>query len=162
MDAFLERFSETSLVWGLGLLLIIAAFYALRAYFGYRAVAKEAPLDFTYKQGQGMLPPGIAQPAYVRAYKRYHAPRAPLHVAVVLAAIAILTLPALGLFYAVTFVLWEMNGKDKVFAPGLIVHSLLMYFLIIFFWAGLAFLTARHYHSRAPISLELELEKELP
>lgn len=162
MDAFLERFSETSLVWGLGLLLVVAAFFALRAFIGFKTVAKEAPLDFTYKQSQGMLPPGTAQPAYVRAYKRYHAPRAPLHVAAVLAAIAILTLPALGVFYAATFVLWELNGKDKVFAPGLIVHSLLMFFLIIFFWAGLAFLAARHYHSKAPISLELELEKEQP
>jgi hypothetical protein len=83
-----------------------------------------------------------------------------LHVAGVLSAIAILTLPALGLFYGVTFALWEMNGKDKVFAPGLLVHSLLMYFLIIFFWSALAFFAAKNYHGKAPISLTEELAKE--
>ena len=108
-----------------------------------------------------MLSEGISETAYVRAYKRYHAPRAPLHVAGVLSAIAALTLPALGLFYWITFTLWELNGKDKVFAPGLLVHSLLMFFLIIFFWALLAFLTAKNYHSRAPISLQDEIEREM-
>ena len=161
MDRFFEIFAETSLIWGLGLLLIIAALFFLRAFLGFRAVAQEAPADYQYKQGQNMLPNNISEAAYIRAYKRYHAPRAPLHVAGVLSAIAILTLPALGVFYWITFVLWEMNGKDKVFAPGLLVHSLLMFFLIIFFWAFLAFLTAKNYHSKTPQSLQDEIEKEM-
>lgn len=161
MDRFFEIFAETSLIWGLGLLLIVAALFYLRAFLGYRTVSKEAPADYDYKLSQGMLPKTMSEAAYIRAYKRYHAPRAPLHVAGVLSAIAILTLPALGVFYWITFTLWEMNGKDKVFAPGLLVHSLLMFFLIIFFWALLAFLTARNYHSKTPISLSDEIEKEL-
>jgi len=161
MDKFLEFFAETSLIWGLALLLIIAAVFYLRAFLGYKTVAAEAPPDYAYKIRENMLPSGVSETAYVRAYKRFHAPRAPLHVAIVLSAIAVLTLPALGLFYWVTFILWELNGKDKVFAPGLIVHSLLMFFLIIFFWAGLAFFTAKHYHGNAPVSLQDELDKEL-
>ena len=161
MDNFLEFFAETSLIWGLVLVLIIAAIYFLRAYLGYKTVAEEAPADFAYKVRENMLTADVSEAAYIRAYKRYHAPRGPLHVAGVLSAIAILTLPALGIFYWVTFVLWELNGKDKVFAPGLIVHSLLMFFLIIFFWAGLAFMAAKSYHGKAPISLQDEIEKEL-
>jgi len=161
MDDFLELFAETSLIWGLGLLLIIAALFFLRSYFGFRALGQEASADYDYKRGENMLAKNVSEAAYVRAYKRYHAPRAPLHVAAVLSAIAVLTLPALGLFYWVTFMLWEMNGKDKVFAPGLLVHSLLMFFLIIFFWAALAFLTAKNYHGKAPISLQDEIDKEM-
>lgn len=161
MDKFLETFAETSLIWGLGLLLLIAALFFLRSFIGLRTVSQEAPADYAYKRRENMLPQTISKDAYVRAYKRFHAPRAPLHVAGVLTAIAVLTLPALGLFYWITFTLWEINGKDKVFAPGLLVHSLLMFFLIIFFWAGLAFLTAKNYHGKAPISLQDELEKEL-
>lgn len=161
MDKLLEIFSETSLIWGLVLLLIIAAFFYLRAFLGYKTVAAEAPADYAYKKRENMLPKGTTEERYVRAYKRYHAPRAPLHVAGVFTAISILTLPALGVFYAITFTLWELNGKDKVFAPGLIVHSLLMFFLIIFFWAFLAYLAAKNYHGKMPISLEAELKKDL-
>lgn len=161
MDRFFEIFAETSLIWGLVLLLIVAALFFMRAFLGYRTVAQEAPADYRYKTSQNMLPKTIGEDAYIRAYKRYHAPRAPLHVAGVLSAIAILTLPALGVFYWITFTLWELGGKDKVFAPGLLVHSLLMFFLIIFFWALLAFLTAKNYHSKTPISLETEIEKEM-
>ena len=161
MDRFFEIFAETSLIWGLGLLLIIAAIYFLRAFLSYRTLALEAPEDYNYKSSQGMLPENVSEAVYIRAYKRYHAPRAPLHVAGVLSAIAALTLPALGLFYWITFTLWEMNGKDKVFAPGLLVHSLLMFFLIILFWTLLAFLTAKNYHRHAPISLQDEIKREM-
>ncbi len=161
MDKFLELFAETSLIWGLVLLLLIAGLFFLRAFLGYKTVAQEAPADYAYKVRENMLRPAVSEAAYIRAYKRFHAPRAPLHVALVLSAIAVLTLPALGIFYWVTFTLWELNGKDKVFAPGLIVHSLLMFFLIIFFWSALAFFAARHYHGKAPISLQDEIDKEL-
>ena len=159
MESYSDLFAQSSLLWGLGLCLIIAALFYLRVYLSYRTIKQEAPTDFAYKRREKMIASTVSEDAYIRAYTRYHAPRASLHVAGVMSAIAILTLPALGLFYAVTFALWEMNGKDKVFAPGLIVHSLLMYFLIIFFWAAIAFLAARHYHGNAPISLEDELEK---
>lgn len=161
MDKLLEMFAETSLLWGLVLLLLIAAVFFLRAFLGSRTVAEEAPVEYAYKSRENMLPSGVSEAAYIRAYRRFHAPRAPLHVAGVLSAIAILSLPALGIFYWVTFTLWEMNGKDKVFAPGLLVHSLLMFFLIIFFWALLAFLTAKNYHGKAPISLNDELKKDM-
>lgn len=160
MDAFLEFFEQTSLLWGLGLILIVAGLFYLRAYLDYRTITREAPIDFAYKRRENMIAATVSQEDYTKAYVRYHAPRASLHVAGVLSAIAILTLPALGLFYGVTFSLWEMNGKDKVFAPGLLVHSLLMYFLIIFFWSALAFFAAKNYHGKAPISLAEELAKE--
>lgn len=161
MDKFLEFFAETSLIWGLVAVVLIAGVYFFRAFIGFKTIAQDAPSDYAYKVRENMLPPSISEAAYIRAYKRFHAPRAPLHVAGVLSAIAILTLPALGLFYWVTFMLWELNGKDKVFAPGLIVHSLLMFFLIIFFWAALAFFAAKNYHGNAPISLQDEIQKEL-
>lgn len=161
MDKFLETFAETSLLWGLGLILFVAGLFFLRAFLSYRTITAEAPTDYAYKRRENMLPKGVTEDSYVRAYKRFHAPRAQLHVGFVLSAIAVLTLPALGLFYWITFTLWEMNGKDKVFAPGLLVHSLLMFFLIIFFWAMLAFLTAKNYHGKIPISLQDEIEKDL-
>lgn len=76
MDRFFEFFAETSLLWGLGLLLIIAALFFLRAFLSYRNIAKEAPEDYHYKSTQGMLPKGVDEAAYIKAYKRYHAPRA--------------------------------------------------------------------------------------
>lgn len=160
MDRILEQFSETSLQWGLVAVLLIAFVYGVRAWAGFRQVAQDARTEYDYKMDAGMISKSVTRDQYMRAYRKSHAPRAPAYVAVTLSVIALLTLPALGVFYWVTFVLWEMNGKDKVFAPGLIVHSLLMFFLIIFFWALIAYLAARHYHGNTPLSVEKALKKE--
>jgi hypothetical protein len=161
MAKFIERFNETSLQWGLIAILCLAVIYGFRAWRAYHALKSEALADFHYKNGEGMLPRGLGAEPYVRAYRRFHAPRSLALVACCLGTIAVLTVPALGFFYGITFVLWELGGKDKVFAPGLIVHSMLMFFLIISFWALIAYVFARLYHDRHPHSLDAEIKKEL-
>jgi hypothetical protein len=148
MEKLAQRLSETSLKWGLLAIFCLAVLYGLRAWRAYRGLEKEAAADFEYKKTEGMLPRGLGAESYVRAYRRFHAPRGAAFISLTLGSIAIFTVPAMGVFYGVTFFLWELGGKDKVFAPGLIVHSMLMFFLIISFWAH-------------PQSLEAEIRKEM-
>lgn len=156
----MEKFSETSLIWGLAVLLLIAAVYGLRAVIASRTVARDAAEDYDYKVQHKMVQADVSQDRYIRAYRRFNAPRAQSYMAVTLGAIAVLTLPALGILNFITVKLWELNGKDEVFAPGFLVHALLMFFLIIFFWAFVAYVAARHYHKHTPISLQDEITKD--
>lgn len=160
MQNLIDIFTERSLLWGLIVLLLIAAIYGARALFAARIIAQDAREDYAYKQPQGMIPNGISEATYIRAYQRFNAPRASRYMAATLGAIGVLTLPALGILNFITVKVWEWGGKDEVFAPGFLVHSLLMFFLIIFFWAATAYVAARHYHKHTPTTLDAMLSAE--
>ncbi|MGB0906156.1 MAG: hypothetical protein ACPGVT_01590 [Maricaulaceae bacterium] len=161
MDNLLAAFSKNSLLWGLTLILIVAACYALRAVLGYRHVSQDARDDFAYKCRENMVDPRLNEASYVRAYKRFHAPRAQVYMALAMGAIALLTFPTLGILNFIFFKLWEWGGKSETFAPGFLVHSLSIFFMVIFFWALIAYSAARRYHQTTPISFRDELIREM-
>jgi len=161
MDNLLAAFSKNSLLWGLVFLIAMSCIYGLRALVGYRQVDIDGKSDFSYKSKEGMVDPQLSQASYVRAYRRFHAPRAYAHISAVFGLIAMLTLPALGLLNFLFVKLWEFGGQSEAFTPGFLVHALSIFFLIIFFWAFIAYCAARRYHDKAPISFRDELIREM-
>lgn len=139
---------------------LIALFNAVRAAAGYRRVAEDAVSDFAYKRDEGMLEGWESEASYIRAYKRFHAPRGTAHVAGAMGGVLFLTYPA---FIVIQFLLeqiWISTGRSEVFHPGYLVWQFSIFFSVLFLWAAIIYFTARHFHKHAPISFEKELLKQ--
>lgn len=161
MNNIAATFKENSLLFALALIFFIGLIYGLRAFIGYQQIQVDAQDDYKYKHEEGMIDERLSEAGYIRAYRRFHAPRALSHIAIVLVAIALLTLPMLGLLNYLYALLWQWGGAEKAFTPGFLVHGLSLFFLIIFFWAALAYAAARRYHDNAPISFRDEQLREI-
>lgn len=161
MDNLIAAFSKNSLIWGVCVLIVVTGVYAARAIMGYRQVEIDGREDFAYKTKEDMVDPRLTEASYLRAYRRFHAPRAQAHIAAVFGLIAVLTLPALGLLNFIFVKLWEFGGQSETFAPGFLVHSLCIFFMVIFFWAFIAYCAARRYHHQTPVSFRDELVREI-
>jgi len=157
----MRAFEGISFIWALTLVALIALIYGVRAFIGYRTVAKDAEIDFAYKSEQGMLDKRLDKPAYIRAYKRFHNPRSKAFVAGGLTAILVLTAPALLVIQIILEQLWLLNGQPRTFEPGFLVWQFIIFFSIIGIWAFIAYMTARQFHRHAPISLRDEILREL-
>ncbi len=150
-----------SFVWALVILGVIIAIYGLRAALGYRSVAQDAQDDYDYKIQNAMSVHGLSKDGYLRAYRRFHNPRAPLYVAATLSAIVLLT-PVL--FVIISFLLeqlYQITGRSRVFEPGYLVWQFSIYMMILGAWAGIAYFGASTYHRRAPGTLSQEIAKEI-
>lgn len=139
---------------------VIALTYGLRAIVGYRQVNRDADDDYAYKSREGMIPKGVSRDAYIRAYRRFHAPRSTAYVAGAMSAILLLTYPILVITQFMLERFWIWSGRSIVIEPGFLVWQFMIFFIIIGTWAGIGYISARQYHSRAPISFEQELERE--
>jgi len=157
----MQKFEGISFLWALVLVAIIALIYGVRAFIGYRNVARDAEADYTYRREQNMLNPKLDKDGYMRAYKRFNNPRGLAHVASGLAAILILTAPALLLIQILLHQLWLFTDKSRVFEPGFLVWQFIIFFSLIGVWAVIAYITARRFHRGTPISLKDEILKEL-
>lgn len=152
--------SGISFIWALVILGAIIAIYALRAAIGYRSVAQDAQDDYEYKIKNGMSVHGLPKEGYLRAYRRYHNPRAPLYVAATLLVIVVST-PIL--FVIISFLLeqlYQFTGRSRVFEPGFLVWQFSIYMMVLAAWAGIGYLGARTFHRRAPGTLSQEMSKE--
>lgn len=150
-----------SFIWALVILGVIIAIYGLRAALGYRNVASDAQDDYAYKFEHGMMDNRLSKDGYIRAYRRFHNPRAPLYVAATLLAIVIST-PIL--FIIISFLLeqlYQITGRSRVFEPGYLVWQFSIYMMTLAAWAGIAYFGARTFHSRAPGTLSQEMAKEM-
>jgi len=156
----MQKFEGISFLWALALLGCVAAVYALRACIGYWNVSRDAEIDFLYKHSHNMLPANIDKDGYIRAYKRFNNPRGLAHMAGGLLAILVLTAPALLLIQTLLHKFWIFKDKSRVFEPGFLVWQFILFFSLIGIWAGIAYVTALHYHRGTSISLKDELIKE--
>lgn len=157
----MQKFEGISFLWAVAILAIVGLFYGLRAFIGYRNVARDAAQDYDYKLEQGMLDGRLSREGYIRAYKRFHNPRGSLYIAATLGAILVLTWPVMGLIAILLEQLYQLTGKSRVFEPGFLVWQFLIFFLIIAFWVLIAWGGARRYHRRAPVSFRDEQIKEM-
>lgn len=153
--------SGNSLVYSLLFLVLLAALYGWRAYAGYRRISREAVEDFHYKREHNMVANDVTEGAYRNAYMRVNAPRGALYIGATLALICVLTLPALGVLNWIYVTIWENGARDEAFTPGFLVHSLGIFFMIIMFWALVAYLAARRYHANARFNLDDEIAREM-
>jgi len=139
----------------------LAAIFAARAFMGYKAVRRDAHDDFMYKNTRSMIDPRLSEAGYKRAYIRFYAPRKAVFTALSFAAVAILTVPVLGVIRFTLIKIWELSGKPDEIQPGFLVFHLMMMIGLIMFWALVFFINARIYYKKAPVSLRDEMLREM-
>jgi len=141
----------------LGCVFLFGLFLACRALLVQRQIAEDALADYSYKQNNSMVEPRLSKKKYIRAYRRFYAPHKLIHMAAAFMSIALLSLPAAGLFRFILIKLWESSGRPDSFQPGFLVFNILIMLMLIGFWTIIFFLTAQRYYKTAPISLRDEM-----
>ena len=157
----MRNFEGISFWWAIAIFTVIGLVYALRAFIGYRAVARDAEDDYNYKQPQGMIDKRLSKEGYIRAYKRFHNPRGPAYVAAAVGAILVLTWPAMALLELILEQAWQLSGRSRVIEPGFLVWQFIIFFSIIGIWVAISYVVSKRYHRSAPGTFAFEIEKEL-
>ena len=149
----------------LTLFLSLSALYALicagRAFFGTKTIRQDASDDYNYKQSRGMIDARLSEDGYKRAYMRFYGPRKYIFMALAFAAVAVLTIPMLGLIRYILIYIWESSGRPDDIQPDFLVFNLLMMVGLLIFWALIFFISARVYYKGSPVSLRDEMLKEM-
>ena len=157
----MQKFDGISFLWAVGLLAIIALCYGLRAFIGYRNVARDAEEDYAYKQERSMLNGELSKEGYIRVFKRLHSPRSSAYIASGLLAILFLTWPVMGILSFILEQLYQLTGRNRVFEPGFLVWQFCIFFGVIFAWTSIAYTIARRYHKLAPGTPSYEMEQQI-
>lgn len=157
----MQKFEGISFIWALVLMGVIAFVFALRAFFGWQQVRRDAQADFEYKKSNGMVDDTINRETYEQIYRRVYGPRGPLHVAGAMLAILIATPIAMKGFEAGLDLMYNLSGQSRVIEPGYLVWQFFLFFGMIAVWVGIAYLAARRYHRTATGSLQFELDRHL-
>ncbi len=156
------NFETYSLLWFFGFIALLAAIYFMRAFLGYRQVTQDAEADYDYKFKEGMTDKRLSRDGYIRAYKRFYAPRNYAYIGGGILAILILTPAGLALLNGITTELWIYAGRPIIYAPRGFVWQFIMFFGVLVIWGLIAYMAARLYYSRAPKTLRDEMMREMP
>lgn len=154
---FLEN---NSLFWFVITVAIIGVVMLIRGVLAYRSVAEDAASDYDYKAREDMLDGDITREQYIRAYRRFHAPRKYFYSGAGLLLILILTPLLFSLFGVVSSWLWNLAGRPQSYTPTLLVWQFLMFFFMLAMWALIAYQLAKFYHENAPRTLRDEMMRE--
>lgn len=157
----MQNFDGISFLWAVGLLALIGLFYAVRAFIGFRSVARDAQEDYDYKAERSMLDGRLSREGYIRAYKRLHNPRRPAYIAATVFLILLLTWPIMGVLSVLLEQLYQLTGRNRVFEPGFLVWQFCIFFGIIVSWTAIAYFMARRYHRLSAVSFRDEQIKEM-
>jgi hypothetical protein len=157
----MKSFEGISFLWAIGLFVLIGGIYGLRAWLGYRNVARDAASDYDYKHPQGMIPAGLSRAQYEAIYRRVHAPRAPGYIAVTVLGLLIATPIAMILLEQGLNFIYNVSGQPRSIEPGYLVWQFFLFFGVIATWVGVAYLAARRYHRLTPGNLQSEIDDVL-
>lgn len=118
----------------------------------------------------------LTKTAYVRAYKKVHAPRGVLYIASVFSAILVLTPLAFAFINSILWTLWDSsdepveisirgggikeNVESLTYEPGNMVWGFFTFFGILAIWALIAGVAARHFYRHSPGLMRDELIEE--
>lgn len=157
MQAFLQN---PVLAWGLFGLLAVAGFFAVLARIQANKIKQEAQADWAYRVREDMQDLRVGQDGYARAYCAAHTPRKAKTIAKILAALALLTVPAFALIERVLHYIWMWSGQSRVFEPPFLVWQFSIFFSILACWiAIIAFFLRRHYRHSPKLMRDLLLEE---
>ena len=157
----MQKFEGISFVWALILIGALALIFFLRALLAWAQVGRDAKADYDYKHANDMVPDAVDRDAYEKIYRRVYGPRGPLHVAVAMASILLITPLAMAGLEAGLNLIYNLSGQSRVIEPGFLVWHFFLFFGMIAVWVGIAYLAARRYHRKAPGSLQFELDQYL-
>jgi len=155
-------FDKYSAGWTLLAFGFIALYYLVRTGLAYRRISADGAAEYDYRAGEGTLEADIDRAGYVKAYRRFYAPRRELYTGLGVLAAAALTPPAIWLFELVGTEVWKLAGRpyDSGPGPSTLVWQFMVFFVVIAFWGIVFYITAQLYHKRKPNSLRDELAKE--
>lgn len=151
----------SSLAIFLSLTALLSIGFAVRAFTGSKTVRQDALDDYNYKSTRGMIDKRLSEEGYLRAYMRFYSPRKFFFMAIAFAAVALLTVPVLGLIRYILIYIWESSGRPDDIQPDFLVFNIMMMIGLLVFWAAIFFICARLYYRRAPVSLRDEMLKEM-
>ena len=157
----MQKFEGISFVWALVLMGALALIFILRALLAWNQVRRDAQADYAYKHANDMVPDAVNRDTYERIYRRVYGPRGPVHVTAAMVAILLITPLAMMGFEAGLNLIYNLSGQSRVIEPGFLVWQFFLFFGMIAVWVGIAYLAARHYHRKAPGSLQFELDQYL-
>lgn len=157
----MKNLETISFLWAILLFALIGLLYALRAFLGFREVARDAEADYDYKQERGMLDGRLSRESYIKLFKRLHNPRRPAYIATALFAILLLTWPIFGALSFLLEQLYQLSGRDRVFEPGFLVWQFCIFFGVIFSWTAITYFVARRYHLHAPGNVKYETDQQI-
>lgn len=157
----MKSFDGISFWWALIGGMVLAVIFGLRAWLGRRRVRADAQADYEYKLAQKMVPPGLSQDEYSDIYMRVFGPRAQTHIFIGFVGVLIATPIAMfALEQGLNFI-YNVTGQSRVIEPGFLVWQFFIFFGLLATWVAVAYAVARRYHSRAPGSLQFELDRHL-
>ena len=143
------------------LIALVAVINGIRAVVGYRIVRAEAAGEYDSRLSRGLVNTQLGRERFERAYIRAHAPRAQAWTALGLGAVVVLTVPALLVMDMFMTLVWRLSGESRTFEPTFLVYQFGIFFGVIALWALIGYLAARAYHRSAPVSFEMEIQREL-
>lgn len=157
----MQKFEGISFIWALVLMAVLALVFGIRAFMAWHSVRSDARADYEYKRSNGMVPDALDRETYEAIYQRVYSPRGPIHVAAAMLAILCVTPVAMYIFEAFLNLIYNLSGQSRVIEPGYLVWQFFLFFGMIAVWVGIAYLAARRYHSKAPGSLQFEMDQHL-
>jgi len=157
----MQKFEGISFIWALVLMAALALIFGVRTLLGWQQVRRDARDDYVYKQANGMVPDSLDRDNYEQIYRRVYGPRGPIHVAGAMLAILIATPIAMIGFEAGLNLIYNLSGQNRVIEPGYLVWQFFLFFGMIAVWVTIAYYAAKHYHSKAPGSLQFEIDQHL-
>lgn len=107
----------------------------------------------------GTLKPGVAADDFSKMFMRVEGPRFGLYLFAAACIVPFLIVIVVRLFNLIWGVVWKRTGELPWFEVGELPHSLMLVFLYVAILFGMAWITMRRYHSRAPGSFKTELSK---
>ncbi len=143
--------------WGLVIVSILTAIFALRTWLQTRRVAQDAQADWDYRVTENMQDLRLTKDAYVRAYTKANAPRAVKYITMTLAAVLVLTIPAFGVLQIAMHGIWQISGQSRTFEPPFLVYQFAIFFGIIGLWIALIGWFTKRYYRDAPGLMRDEL-----
>lgn len=169
-------FQSPPFLWTLVAIAALALIFDARSILAYRRLPKDASEDWDYQVSQNMQDLRLTKPAYIRAYKKVHAPRGVLYIAGVFSSIFVLTPVAFALINSILWTLWDSsdepveisirgggikeNVESLTYEPGNMVWGFFTFFGILAIWALIAGLAARHFYRNSPGLMRDELIEE--
>jgi len=150
-------FRDIPFFWGLVVVALLMAVFALRTWIQTRKLAQEAQDEWAYRVSENMQDLRLTQDAFVRAYTKIHAPRAAKYITMTLVAVLVLTIPAFALLQLAIHGIWQISGQSRTFEPPFLVYQFFIFFGIIGLWIGLIGWFTKRYYRLAPGLMRDEL-----
>lgn len=155
----MEILGKYSAAWTLVIFLMIGLYFLIKALLGYGRISRDAETEFTFREKDGTLDTG-KKDGFIRAYRRFYAPRKDKYRGLGILAATLLTVPGIRLFEYVSEKIWIWAGKPYEFGPSTLLWQFMLFFALIAFWGLIFLLVAQIYHKRAPVTFRDELIKE--